>query len=102
MQKHTRMNPSRCHPFFSVLLLACYAGAYTTVQARDRSENHEPTISSAFGHQAWSSENGLPQNSVHQILQTRDGYLWIATEGGVARFNGFQFTVFNRDTDPAI
>ena len=47
--------------------------------------------SSNLGHQAWSTENGLPQNSVHAIFQSRDGYLWIATEGGVARFNGLEF-----------
>jgi signal transduction histidine kinase/ligand-binding sensor domain-containing protein len=104
MQKHTRMNPSRFHPFFSVLLLASYAvaAAFPPVQVQDPSENYVPTVSRVFGHQAWSSENGLPQNSVHQILQTRDGYLWIATEGGIARFNGIQFTIFNRETDPAI
>jgi ligand-binding sensor domain-containing protein/signal transduction histidine kinase len=44
--------------------------------------------------QAWSTEEGLPQSSVHAVLQTRDGYLWIATEGGVARFDGVSFKVF--------
>ena len=54
-----------------------------------------------LGHQSWSTENGLPQNSVHQIFQSRDGYLWIATEDGVARFNGVDFTIFNHETSPA-
>jgi signal transduction histidine kinase/ligand-binding sensor domain-containing protein len=54
-----------------------------------------------YGHQEWSTENGLPQNSVHQIFQTRDGYIWIATEGGIARFDGINFTVFNHETDHA-
>jgi len=56
----------------------------------------------SFGHQAWMSESGLPQNSVHQVLQTRDGFLWIATEGGIARFDGFDFQTFSRNTDPAM
>jgi signal transduction histidine kinase/ligand-binding sensor domain-containing protein len=43
----------------------------------------------------WTTESGLPQNSVLDILQTRDGYLWIATEGGLARFDGVRFTVFD-------
>ena len=55
----------------------------------------------AWGHQAWSTEDGLPQNSVHQILQTRDGFLWIATEGGVARFDGAHFKLFNQADEPA-
>ena len=51
--------------------------------------------------QAWSTEEGLPQSSVHSILQTPDGYLWIATEGGLARFDGVAFRVFGRGSDPA-
>jgi signal transduction histidine kinase/ligand-binding sensor domain-containing protein len=54
-----------------------------------------------LGHQSWSTENGLPQNSVHQIFQSRDGYIWIATEGGVARFNSIDFKVFNHENTAA-
>ena len=53
-----------------------------------------------FGHQAWTTEDGLPQNSVHQVLQAHDGYLWIATEGGLARFDGLSFTVFRHEDQP--
>ncbi len=42
----------------------------------------------------WTTEHGLPQNSVTAITQTRDGYLWVGTFGGVARFDGVRFTVF--------
>ncbi len=55
---------------------------------------------SHFSHQAWTTEDGLPQNSVHQTLQTRDGYLWIATEGGLARFDGLNFTIFRHEDQP--
>ncbi len=51
--------------------------------------------------QAWSTEEGLPQSSVHSIAQTPDGYLWIATEGGLARFDGIGFRIFDRGSDPA-
>lgn len=54
-----------------------------------------------WGHEAWGTEQGLPQNSVHAVAQTRDGYLWVATEGGLARFDGVGFTVFNRENTPA-
>jgi ligand-binding sensor domain-containing protein/signal transduction histidine kinase len=48
----------------------------------------------------WQTENGLPQNTVHTILQTRDGYLWLATEEGLARFDGIRFKVFDtRNTE---
>lgn len=45
-------------------------------------------------HSAWTTENGLPQNDVLPI-QTRDGYLWLATQGGLARFDGVKFTIFD-------
>src|SRR5260370_38176873 len=48
---------------------------------------------SNLGHQFWSTENGLPQSSVHQIFQSRAGYLSIATEGGLARVTRTAFKV---------
>jgi ligand-binding sensor domain-containing protein len=48
---------------------------------------------------SWTTENGLPQNSVNDILQTRDGYLWLATLGGLVRFDGVRFVVFDRSVD---
>ncbi len=42
----------------------------------------------------WQQSQGLPQNSVRALLQTRDGYLWLGTTGGAARFDGVRFTVF--------
>lgn len=58
-----------------------------------------------YGHRAWlagDDEADLPQNSVFSILQTRDGYLWLATQGGLARFDGLRFTVFDARNTPAI
>ena len=54
-----------------------------------------------FHHQVWSTEDGLPQATVHALLQSRQGYLWIATEDGAARFDGQSFRVLNRLTVPA-
>ncbi len=50
----------------------------------------------------WTTDNGLPQNSVNSILQTRDGYLWLTTFDGLVRYNGAQFTVFNHTNTSAI
>ncbi len=50
----------------------------------------------------WNEDNGLPQNSVNDIVQTKDGYLWIATYGGLARFNGMSFKVFNTFNSPGL
>jgi signal transduction histidine kinase/ligand-binding sensor domain-containing protein len=43
----------------------------------------------------WDTENGLPQNSVTSIAQTKDGYLWLSTFDGLARFDGVSFKVFH-------
>jgi ligand-binding sensor domain-containing protein/signal transduction histidine kinase len=84
-----------------LLDLSSVANSSIKIDAQVRPKHTEPPVSRELGHQFWTSENGLPQNSVHQIIQTRDGYLWIATEGGTARFNGVQFTVFNQENNPA-
>jgi signal transduction histidine kinase/ligand-binding sensor domain-containing protein len=54
-----------------------------------------------LSHQAWGTEEGLPQSSVHAIAQTPDGYLWVATEGGLARFDGVGFKVYGRKNEAA-
>jgi signal transduction histidine kinase/ligand-binding sensor domain-containing protein len=51
--------------------------------------------------QSWSMENGLPQNTVPVLLQSRSGYLWAGTELGLARFDGVGFRIFDHATAPA-
>ena len=58
-----------------------------------------------YGHRAWladQTDGSLPQNFVFAILQTRDGYLWVGTQEGLARFDGVRFTVFNTRNTPAL
>jgi ligand-binding sensor domain-containing protein/signal transduction histidine kinase len=74
------------------ILLLCLA---TTSHALD--PNKPPN---EFGLQVWLTENGLPQNTVQAITQTRDGYLWVGTQEGLARFNSINFTVFDKDNTP--
>jgi transcriptional regulator with PAS, ATPase and Fis domain/ligand-binding sensor domain-containing protein len=50
----------------------------------------------------WTTEHGLPQNSVRAIAQTRDGHLWVGTFAGLARFDGVKFTIFNTGNTPAL
>ncbi len=49
-----------------------------------------------FRHQAWHTRDGLPQSSVEALAQTSDGYLWVGTQEGVARYDGQRFTVFDK------
>ncbi|MGD0859772.1 MAG: two-component regulator propeller domain-containing protein [Terracidiphilus sp.] len=55
-----------------------------------------------YGRQTWVMENGLPQNTVQALVQTRDGFVWLGTEVGLVRFDGNGFQVFNRNSSPAL
>jgi ligand-binding sensor domain-containing protein len=44
-----------------------------------------------------SAEQGLSNENVRAILQDSAGFLWIATEDGLSRYDGYSFTVFRRD-----
>ena len=50
----------------------------------------------------WTSDNGLPDSSVTSIAQTPDGYLWIGTYNGLARFDGVRFVTFDPINTPAL
>jgi ligand-binding sensor domain-containing protein/signal transduction histidine kinase len=55
----------------------------------------------AYSRRVWQSADGLPEDFAQALAQTRDGYLWIGTSGGLVRFDGMRFTVFNRENEPA-
>src|SRR5947209_18476183 len=49
-----------------------------------------------YAHANWSLDQGLPQSSVYALAQTPDGFLWLGTEEGLVRFDGVEFTVYDR------
>ncbi len=52
-------------------------------------------MSQKYAFQSYSTEDGLPQTQVKAFCQDDDGYLWVGTLGGLARFNGKEFTTFS-------
>src|ERR1700730_9896388 len=50
----------------------------------------------------WQIPEGLPQNSAQAIARTPDGYLWVGTQEGLARFDGVRFTVFDSTNEAGI
>jgi ligand-binding sensor domain-containing protein/signal transduction histidine kinase len=78
-----------------LLLFLCFVGGFALALDSSRSL-------SEFNPQVWLTENGLPQNTVHSIVQAKDGYVWIATEEGLARFDGIRFTVFDKQNTPEL
>ena len=49
-----------------------------------------------YSRTVWTQEHGLPQDTIRAITQTTDGYLWLGTDEGLARFDGYEFTNFNK------
>ncbi len=54
-----------------------------------------------FSLRVWRTDDGLPQNRVQALAQTAEGYLWVGTPAGLARFDGLRFTVFDRSNTPS-
>lgn len=52
--------------------------------------------------ESWTTDDGLPQNTVRAVLQTRDGYLWLTTSDGLVRYDGARFKIFNKANSPGI
>jgi ligand-binding sensor domain-containing protein/signal transduction histidine kinase len=50
----------------------------------------------------WQTEDGLPQNTVTALAQTTEGYLWVGTLAGLARFDGVRFTTFDSSSSPRL
>ena len=61
--------------------------------------NVDPT---QYSVRVWNIEDGLPQNTVQTIIQGHRGYLWFATQEGLARFDGISFRVWDTNSTPAL
>ena len=55
-----------------------------------------------YVHDSWRSGQGLPQNTGLSLARTSDGFLWVGTEEGIARFDGTTFVPFDRGNTPGI
>ena len=64
----------------SILLL----GRYTTLGAQPANAIH------------FTKADGLPSNNVYYVFEDSKGFLWFATDAGVARYDGIEFEIFNR------
>ncbi|HXI73198.1 MAG TPA: two-component regulator propeller domain-containing protein [Verrucomicrobiae bacterium] len=78
--------PRRRNDFIPALLLLAglfLSPAVSAVAAEEQAN---------WVYRAWQTDEGLPDNSVTGVAQTSDGYLWVATYGGLMRFNGATFS----------
>lgn len=71
----------------TALISFCFGGFSTTAYSAPPNYNYIARI--------WQSEQGLPQSKVTSMVQTHDGYMWVGTYSGLARFDGVHFEVFD-------
>jgi diguanylate cyclase (GGDEF)-like protein len=82
--------------------LAVLPLAILTLVPFGRSQLDPTQAISQYTHQVWQDEQGLPQNNILAMAQTRDGYLWFGTEEGLARFDGVHFNVYDSRNTPEL
>lgn len=76
--------PVRLDRLIAVVMLAAVFSSAARVAGTE-------TDSSNWSYRSWQTDEGLPDNSVTGVAQTPDGFLWVATYGGLMRFNGANF-----------
>jgi len=57
---------------------------------------------SQYSHHFWGTEKGFPIGTVSAVAQTADGYVWIGTDKGLVRFDGFNFRRFEQASDGSL
>jgi len=83
----------------TILFMATALGLLSHAPCMLGSENSEP---SDFVVTSWHMQDGLPSDRVRAVTQTRDGYLWVATFNGLARFDGVRFERVNDANTPTL
>ncbi|MEO7100432.1 MAG: two-component regulator propeller domain-containing protein, partial [Luteolibacter sp.] len=89
--------------FIPLLVFAC---AVATVPQAKSAPVVAPDVSIPVSEdyvlRSWGVDEGLPSNRVTSLTQTPDGYLWVGTLGGLARFDGVRFTTFHAENTPGL
>ncbi|NOY21951.1 MAG: diguanylate cyclase [Acidobacteria bacterium] len=86
-----------CLGTLSLTVIALFFIASFPASALDPSKKLDQHTLNMF-----TTEDGLPQSSVMNLVQTGDGYIWMGTFEGLARYDGEQFTVFNKNKVPEL
>ena len=97
--------PNRSHrlPLLKGTLAVLAAGAPWLLSPGAAAQGLDPRKAlTQFKLDVWTTAEDLPQNSVTALVQTRDGYVWLGTYGGLGRFDGVRFTVFDTGNTPQL
>ena len=75
-----------------LFLSFCFILALTNLAGQYYQSNQYP----------YDISDGLPHNEINEIVKDNSGFVWIATENGLSRYDGYNFVNFNSTTHPAI
>lgn len=101
--KRGRASQRAVKPPFRALFRSLAAAAFFLVCAFPVLASLDPNRPlTQYTQDVWGTDAGLPPGSVTAVAQTRDGYLWVGTEEGLARFDGVHFTSFNGHNTPGL
>jgi signal transduction histidine kinase/ligand-binding sensor domain-containing protein len=89
-----------------LLFLILFSGISAGLTAGEKGKSSDSRISARFYKQLHqyefehiNLEDGLSHNSVNSILQDREGYMWFGTYGGLNRYDGYNFTIYQQDPE---
>ena len=82
----------------ALLAGSCLVALASSASARTTS----PTLDPTFVVDRWTVEDGLPLDTLSAVAQTPDGFLWVASFDGLARFDGLHFEVFRQGRLPSL
>jgi signal transduction histidine kinase/ligand-binding sensor domain-containing protein/DNA-binding response OmpR family regulator len=79
-----------------LLIFLCLLSFCISASSEEKQSNQNYKID------IWQTDRGLPSGTIFAITQTPDGYLWVGTQGGLVRFDGFNFVTFDKHNTPVI
>ena len=81
--------------YIAILLLACLLTCALFMSGSGSNAASRDSFLSWYKQMVYNQENGLGSTEVNCILQTRSGYIWVGTDGGLYRYNGKEFKIYN-------
>jgi hypothetical protein len=87
-ERYTEGRSVNLRPWTAALLVfTCAPGAFALDPHKSLTQ---------YSRKVWTQQHGLPQDTIRAIAQTAEGYLWLGTDEGLARFDGYDFAIFNK------
>jgi len=92
----------RIAPVARLAALAAVGSLVPLARRQEPADEPRLDLGPSYAQSVWTIEDGLPQSTVTALAQARDGYLWIGTFGGLARFDGVRFETFDIANTPEL